>query len=392
MLQQLKLQSHKVGDTEVATGIDKIKQRDSNLELFRIITMLLIIAHHYVVNSGLTSVGGPIYADAMSGRSIFLLLLGAWGKIGINCFVLITGYFMCKSKISLTKFLKLFLAVMFYRLVIYAIFLISGYEPFSLKSFVKTVIPIYMIGTNFTSTYLVFFLFIPFLNILIGNMDERKHLLLILLLSFTYVFMGTIPYFSVTMNYVSWYMVLYFIASYVRLYPKRIFDENRIVGWILSVLLVLDVASVLSCTWLGSKIGRNMSYGFVSDSNTLLAVLTGLFAFCFFKNLKIRYSKIINTVASTTFGVLLIHANSDTMRQWLWKDTLNNVGAYGLSWMPLHAIGSVLGVFIMCSLIDLVRIKCIERPFFCLWSRKESKLIAKWKAFEQKRLSSIGIE
>lgn len=28
-------------------------QRNSNLELFRIITMVMIVAHHYVVNSGL---------------------------------------------------------------------------------------------------------------------------------------------------------------------------------------------------------------------------------------------------------------------------------------------------------------------------------------------------
>jgi hypothetical protein len=29
------------------------KTRDSNIELFRIVAMMLIIAHHYVVNSGL---------------------------------------------------------------------------------------------------------------------------------------------------------------------------------------------------------------------------------------------------------------------------------------------------------------------------------------------------
>lgn len=29
------------------------KQRNSNLELYRIIVMLAIVAHHYVVNSGL---------------------------------------------------------------------------------------------------------------------------------------------------------------------------------------------------------------------------------------------------------------------------------------------------------------------------------------------------
>ena len=83
------------------------KQRDSNLELFRIITMLLIVAHHFVVNSGLTATKGPINASPTSQNSMFLLLFGAWGKIGINCFVMITGYFMCKSIITAKKFAKL---------------------------------------------------------------------------------------------------------------------------------------------------------------------------------------------------------------------------------------------------------------------------------------------
>lgn len=88
-------------------GGGKSRQRDSNIELFRIITMLLIVAHHYVVNSGLTLESGPIYADPLSEQSVFLLLFGAWGKIGINCFVLITGYFLCKLQITAKKFVKL---------------------------------------------------------------------------------------------------------------------------------------------------------------------------------------------------------------------------------------------------------------------------------------------
>lgn len=43
-----------------------VKTRDSNLELYRIIVMLLIVAHHYVVNSGLTAADGPVYADPLS--------------------------------------------------------------------------------------------------------------------------------------------------------------------------------------------------------------------------------------------------------------------------------------------------------------------------------------
>ena len=90
--------------------------------------MLLIVAHHYVVNSGLMNYDGPIYSSGFNWRSVFLLIFGMWGKIGINCFVLITGYFMCRSKITLKKFLKLILEVLFYRTSIYYIFCISGYK------------------------------------------------------------------------------------------------------------------------------------------------------------------------------------------------------------------------------------------------------------------------
>lgn len=94
-----------------------MKQRASNLELFRIITMLLIIAHHYVVNSGLMEViRGVGDNSGITAKSIFYLLFGAWGKTGINCFVLITGYFMCKSQITKKKFIKLLIQIYFIKL------------------------------------------------------------------------------------------------------------------------------------------------------------------------------------------------------------------------------------------------------------------------------------
>ena len=88
-------------------------QRDSNLELFRCITMLLIVAHHYVVNSGLLASDGPVWENSCSWRSQFLLIFGAWGKTGINCFVLITGYYMCKSEITARKYFRLLAEIYF---------------------------------------------------------------------------------------------------------------------------------------------------------------------------------------------------------------------------------------------------------------------------------------
>lgn len=363
--------------------MNKLKVRNSNLELYRIIVMLLIVAHHYVVNSGLTSIGGPISSDPTSLKSLFLLLFGAWGKTGINCFVLITGYFMCKSQITLKKFMKLFLQDMFYKIVISTIFWISSYEPLTLEGLVKTLIPIRTLGTGFTAAFLLFFLFIPFLNILVKNMNEKQHILLLGLVSFTYIFLGTVPFFSVTMNYVSWFMVLYIIASYIRLYPKQIFNNTKLWAFVSVVLIIIASLSVIVCAYISKEIDRSLWYYFVQDSNTLLAVLIGVSTFLSFKNLKMKHHPEINKISATCFGVLLIHANSDTMRRWLWKDVLDNVGMYSSSLLFLHSVLSVLGVFVICSIIDMARIKFVETPFFNYFDKVYDKFYV-W--FDQKKM------
>lgn len=129
-------------------------------------------------------------------------------------------------------------------------------------------------------------------------------------------------------------------------------------------IFLLSLFSIFFCAWIGTKIGMNKPFYFISDSNKILAVLLALSAFLFFKNVKVGYSKFINTVAASTFGVLQIHANSDAMRKWLWRDVLNNVGMYDSEWLILHAFGSVLTVFTICVLLDLLRIHFIEEPLF----------------------------
>ena len=366
------------------------KHRDSNLELYRIFSMLLIVSHHYVVNSGLTAADGPIYAAPLSARSLFLLLFGAWGKIGINCFVMITGYFMCKSNITAKKFAKLVCEWLFYRYLIHAIFWLTGYEAFTLKSAVLGFVPITQVAQNFTSCFVIFFLTIPFLNILIHQLNEKQHICLLLLTGFTYIFLGTVH--RVTMNYVSWFMVLYFIASYIRLYPKEAYSNTKLWGWLTQACFTLSALSVVAGTWLKATIGRGSAYYFVADSNTFLAVATGVCSFLFFKNLKLPFSKAINSVAGSTFGVLCIHAHSDEMRQWLWRDTLNNVGMYASPYMPLHAVCGVLGVFIICNVLDHVRIVAIEKPVFRWWDKHWLTFYRGFQTVEKRILIRFGIE
>ena len=234
------------------------------------------------------------------------------------------------------------------------IFIASGYESFSLTGAVKAILPITSIGTNFTGCYLVFYLCIPFLNILVRNMSEKQHLALLGLVFFTYIFMGTMPKFDATMNYVSWFICLYFIAAYIRLYPKKVFEKAKLWGVCTVVLAILCILSVLCCVWIGARIDKQIAFYFVTDSNTFLAVCIGVPSFLFFKNLKIKQSRMINTIAASTFGVLLIHANSDTMRKWLWQTVLNVKGAFSLS-TPLLVLHATLSLYV--TIVDSERQK-----------------------------------
>lgn len=105
-------------------------------------------------------------------------------------------------------------------------------------------------------------------------------------------------------------------------------------------------------------------YRFVADSNVALALITSICSFMFFKDLKMKQNHFVNVLGASTFGVLLIHANSNTMREWLWRDLLNNVGMYNSDLLIVHAIVSVLAIFSVCVLVDYIRIHSIERWLF----------------------------
>ena len=343
-------------------------QRSSNLELYRVICMLMIVAHHYVLSSFVAD-NGPLVGGSFSANSVFLWLFGAWGKTGINCFMMITGYFMCTSKITLRKFLKLLSQIYFYNIVLFLIFLITGYETLSPLRMVKLLIPFWGLQYEFTSCFIVFFLTIPFWTILVQNMTKRQHEMLLILLLGCYTLLGSVPTFKVSFNYVTWFGIIFLIASYIRLYPALLFERKALWGWLtLSLVTISSLSVVVLNKYLSA------GYFFMSDCNKLFAVVVAVSSFLWFKNLDIKYNRVINAFGAGTFGVLLIHANSDAMRTWLWKDTINAVGQYSLDlgYLVLFSVGVVLVVFIACNLIDQLRIATVEKWFFNWYDNKVS--------------------
>ena len=322
--------------------------------------------HHYVVNSGLLKV---MENDPTSINSIFYYLFGMWGKTGINCFVLITGYYMCKSKITLQKIIKLIAEVVFYKLVIYTIFVLSNYSDFSIKGLLFCFLPISSIDKGFVSCFIAFYLAIPFLNILVNNMTKRIHQMIIIYSLFIYTLLAMIPFIIVKMNYLTWFCVLYFISSYIRIYDVPF--KNNVVIWRRTSLLfvVVSMLSVLAIIYTG-RVQTWGAYFFVSDSNALLAVIVSVSLFNWFRIIKLPYNKYINTIAANTFGVLLIHANSDLMRQWLWVDLLKNAKNYSSDFFALRAFVVILIIFSICIIFDQIRIRLFERPFLLFIDKK----------------------
>ena len=70
------------------------KERQSGIELLRIVAMMLIIVHHLIMST----CGSKIDYPFSGGRGILFAGFCGFGKVGVAIFFLITGYFLCGKK------------------------------------------------------------------------------------------------------------------------------------------------------------------------------------------------------------------------------------------------------------------------------------------------------
>lgn len=124
------------------------------------------------------------------------------------------------------------------------------------------------------------------------------------------------------------------------------FSKNIRWGLLTLASVALAMVSTIGFIFLHLKYGiKLIPYRLVSDSNAIFAVIVSVCSFMYFKDVPIKQSKLINTISASTFGVLCIHANSDTMRQWLWKDVVDCVGQYFSDQMVLLSLISIFCIF-----------------------------------------------
>ena len=224
--------------------------RLSNFELLRIFAMLFIVAHHFAYHGDFTFTTGIVTIP-----QLWVQFLAIGGKIGVNLFVMISGYFLIKSKrFKIEKLLKLWVQLVFYGIIIFLVLTYTGIAPFKLNLLIKGIIPVSSRLWWFASTYFVLYLLHPFLNKLLLGLDKKTYLKLLILLFVIWSVIYTISLKNFEGNHLLWFIFLYALAGYIRLYyeDKVLSSKKYFIYALIGILIVISL--ILSFDILGFKL------------------------------------------------------------------------------------------------------------------------------------------
>lgn len=282
----------------------KPNERASNIELLRIISMLGIITLHYF-NEDM----GGVSAFAVFPELLWIVskALQSLAVPLVNCFVLITGYFMIERReLSFRKPVDLFLITAWYGLISYGISLLCGIHSFSLSGIVYAIIPFFAGKRWFVETYIILILVAPYINrVLISISRKAFESLLaiqILLFSVWYSVGLSAPLLDDGYGIIN-FITLYMIGSYLRLRGNSIRWISKS-AWI-GVVIYLGCSAITFCAGL---FVNSFGYAFVTNIAGAVAL------FVTFLHMDFGSNKIINRISSYAFDVYFVHSDVNTSK------------------------------------------------------------------------------
>lgn len=162
----------------------------------------------------------------------------------------------------------------------------------------------------FASTYFVLYLIHPFLNRFLHSINKQTYQKLLVLLVIIWCIIPTFTTFNYQGNDLLWFITLYCITGYIKLFGlnPKFHTKHYFFLWLVCSLLTYLTAVIFAL--LGTKlpiVASHATYFFGQEKITILLVSLSLFMI--FSSLEIKHSNVINTIASTTFGIYLIHDN-----------------------------------------------------------------------------------
>lgn len=356
------------------------KQRDVGPEWLRIIAMIMIVLSHIATH-------GNIVFESVCFNSVFLSVLSMGGKIGVNIFILITGYYSVKSKPTVRKAVILIAQTVFYCTVLYFVSCAVGANDFRIKFFLYALIPfVSNRGYWFITLYILLYALIPFINGGLQKLTKNQHLFLIGLFLFVWSFLPrTYGSFFSEQGYgiseLGWFVLAYSVGAYLSIYPIRLY-KHRVISCVLLVavsalMIISKVIQETGIAFSGLKGAIiNMALNFVSDSSLYgpVAFVFAILSLIVFQQLKSKPIRAVYMISASTFGIYLIH-DSEWLRRFIWDDLFKLYRLADSSHFVLDVFVVMLLTFISCSIIDILRKKLLEEPIFSskLYEKTEQK-------------------
>ncbi len=328
---------------------DPSSMRQSNIELLRVLAMFLIVMHHYVTH-GTTNF---VYLDPpLSVQNVFALFLGAFGRPAVGIFVLICGYFSIKSEFKLPRFVSLIAQVLSYSVILLLVarFILPGGSAIGRDDILASIFPTGYGTYWFFTSYAVLLLLSPYINLLLLKLTQKQYKALILLVAVIWSVLPTLIGASFAGSDLAYFVSFYLIAAYFRLYPLKVNPSRHFALFGFWVFFIF--ASIASSSYLLNYSGVFRKYiTYFLEYNRLPGAMCAIELFLAMSQSKPFYSKWINGIASTTFGIYLIHDNF-LIRPFLWGTLFNSAAYVNTPYYFVHFFVSVVIVFAGCALID----------------------------------------
>lgn len=314
--------------------------RSSNMELCKICAIILVL----LVHSVFPITGRPLTTNDSNVSALFWQALSI---IGVNVFVLVTGFFSTVPKWK--SVLNILFICLFYAVcrVLYELFT----HNFNYES-------IFFVSKSnwFVTAYFGMLLLTPALNSCEKFMSKRSFGLMVLILLLFETWFGFIPGYG-SQHFGSGYSILsfsilYLLGRYISLYGF----PSVIIKWSGTLYLVSTfVISVLAyCILLLGWRTDIMIPTFYEYTNPLI-IFSAVCFILFFTKLRVGQSKFINHLGKSTLAVLLIHTMEPftSWRKMLFTNLWQNYSGIQLI---LYWALSIMAIFIVCCLIDQIRL------------------------------------
>lgn len=337
-------------------------KRQVNFELLRIVAMFMIISLHYLVK-GWVATTFPFAAQEHP-AGVLAWLVEAFCIVAVNCYVLISGYFLVKSAWKPGKIVSLAAQVLFYSLLIPVFSLLISAISIGDLDIYDWLGFLFPFGTEhywFATAYLVMYLFAPFLTAGIEKLQKRElQILIALLLAFFSLEKTILPMYLATDHYgydFGWFLCLFLVAGYIRLYGVSWLEKRSHAagGYVLSCLLIWMLS--MAANALASRAETFIHYSNILYNYNHLLCLTGAVSlFYLFKNMRIkegRFAERVRKLAPYTFGVYLLHEHMLVRYEWMQWLGAEKVRESFL-FLP-HLILCVLVVHVIGTLVDRER-------------------------------------